>query len=56
VFVDESACNSRTMDRKYGWSLVGEPALGVQVLAREKRWSLLPAYIIDGYLPGFKIY
>jgi transposase len=56
VFLDESACNSRTLDRKYGWSLIGEPALGVQVLAREKRWSLLPAYTIDGYLPGFKIH
>jgi hypothetical protein len=44
------------MDRKYGWSLVGEPALGVQVLAREKRWSLLLAYTIDGYLLGFLIY
>jgi hypothetical protein len=37
VFVNELACNSRTIDRKYGWSLVGEPALDVQVLAREKR-------------------
>lgn len=56
VFVDESACNSRTADRKYGWSPIGEPCLGVQELKREKRWSLLPAYSVQGYLPGFLIY
>src|SRR5204862_2535682 len=27
VFLDESACNSRMMDRKYGWSAIGAPAL-----------------------------
>ena len=55
VFVDESAANSRTMDRKYGWSPIGKPARGVQALRREKRWSLLPAYTVEGYLPGFLI-
>ena len=56
VFVDESACNQRSMDRKYGWSPVNTPAVGIQALKREKRWSLLPAYTIDGYLPGYLIH
>jgi hypothetical protein len=25
VFLDESAANERTMDRKYGWSPIGTP-------------------------------
>jgi hypothetical protein len=37
VFVDESAANTRTLDRKYGWSEVGVPCRGVQALKREKR-------------------
>jgi hypothetical protein len=56
VFLNKSACNSRTLDKKYGWSLISKPALSVQVLAREKRWSLLLAYTINGYLPSFKIH
>ena len=44
VFVDESACNEKTMDRKYGWAPVNEPAEGMSKLKRSKRWSLLPAY------------
>lgn len=56
VFLDESACNARTMDRKVGWSEVGVPCKGVQPLKREKRYSLLPAYTVDGYLPGYLIH
>ena len=44
------------MDRKYDWSPVNTPAVGIQALKREKRWSLLPAYTIDGYLPGYLIH
>src|SRR4051812_6030811 len=56
VFVDESAANARTLDRKRGWSEEGVPCRGVQALKREKRWSVLPAYTIDGYLPGVLIH
>jgi hypothetical protein len=56
VFVDESASNQRSMDRKYGWSPINTPAIGIQALKREKRWSILPAYTIDGYLPGYLIH
>ena len=32
IFVDESAANERTMDRKFGWSPIGTPAVHVQPL------------------------
>ena len=56
VFVDESACNKKTMDRKYGWAPVNEPAEGISELERSKRWSLLPAYTWQGYMPGWLIH
>ena len=46
----------QTMDRKYGWSTINTPAVGIQALERDKRWSLLPVYTTDGYLPGYLIY
>ena len=52
VFVDESAANERTLDRKYGWAPKGLPAINVKLLHRSTRWSILPAYIVDGYLDG----
>ena len=56
IFVDESACNEKTMDRKYGWAPINEPAEGILELKRSKRWSLLPAYIWQGYMPGWLIH
>lgn len=56
VFVDESAANERSMDRKYGWAPVGRPAIGIQDLKRHMRWSVLPAYTVDGYLPGYLLH
>jgi transposase len=50
-FVDESACNERSADRKYGWSPVGLPARTIHSLRRGERWSILPAITIDGWLP-----
>jgi transposase len=50
VAVDESACNSRTGDRKYGWSPINEPVELVYNFKRSERWSLLPAMTGDGYL------
>ena len=32
IFVDESAANERTMDRKFGWSPIDTPAIHVQPL------------------------
>ena len=50
MFVDESASAPRTGDRKRGWSLIGLLCHDVQRLRRDKRWSVLPAITIDGYL------
>ena len=50
IFLDETASHERTGDRKYGWSRVGAEA-GVNTLfKRSKRWSVLPAYTLDGYI------
>jgi hypothetical protein len=50
VFMDESAANERTLDRKYGWSPCGTPARVSQPLKRTERWSILPAYTVHGYI------
>ena len=50
VFVDESAANERTMDRKFGWAPVGASSVEIRPAKRMQRWSLLPAYTIDGYI------
>ena len=50
VFLDESAACERTADRKYGWAPLGETPGVISVLKRSKRWSILPALTVDGYL------
>ena len=50
IYVDESACNERTSDRKYGWSPVGTRATLVCYYKRSERFSILPAYTCDGFL------
>ena len=49
LFLDESAANKRTKDRKYGWSPVGVAPHVYQSIKRIERWSLLPVYTIDGF-------
>lgn len=55
VFVDESASNERNVDRRWGWSIRGDPCRVRQSGKRSKRWSILPAITIDGYL-AWEIY
>ena len=50
MFLDESAANERTSDRKYGWSPEGTVCGVARVLKRLERWSILPALVVDGYL------
>jgi len=50
VFLDESAANERTGDRKYGWSPEGTVCGVTRVLKRSERWSILPALAVDGNL------
>jgi DDE superfamily endonuclease len=50
VFIDETAANERTLDRKFGWSPVGLPSREIRPARRSQRWSVLPAYTLDGYI------
>ena len=50
VFVDESGANERTADRKRGWSLLSIKPTVKKPLKRSKRWSMLPAYSLDGVI------
>ncbi len=49
VFVDESAANERTGDRKYGWAPVGAVAEVSELLKYTEKWSILPMFTVDGY-------
>jgi transposase len=55
VFVDESASNERSADRRWGWSTRGDPCRVRQSGKRSKRWSILPAITINGYI-AWEIY
>lgn len=50
LFLDESACNERTGDRKFGWSPIGIDCAVSRSAKRSERWSILPALSVDGYL------
>lgn len=49
VFLDESAANERTGDRKYGWSPIGVECGQFTSIKRSERWSVLPALDVEGY-------
>jgi hypothetical protein len=50
MFLDESAANERTMDRKYGWSPIGSIAEVTEPLKHSAKWSILPVYTEDGFI------
>jgi DDE superfamily endonuclease len=50
VFIDESAANERNMNRKFGWAPKGLPSHESCPARRSERWSVLPAYTVDGYI------
>ena len=50
MFLDESAVNERTSNRKYGWSPEGTICGVARPLKRLKKWSILPALTVNGYL------
>jgi transposase len=50
LFVDESAANERTADRKYGWAPLGVTPHVIQPLKRSERWSILPVYSAAGFM------
>lgn len=50
IFIDESAANERTADRKYGWAPVGTTPYTTRSFKRSERWSILSAYTMDGFM------
>src|SRR5436190_3256327 len=50
VFLDKSAANERTGDRKYDWSPLGLICKQSRPFKRSERWSILPALTHNGYL------
>jgi hypothetical protein len=50
VFLDESAANERSAHRKYGWAPIGITPHVIVSAKRSERWSILPAYTMDGFL------
>jgi len=56
IFVNKSACNEKTIDRKYKWVPINELVKGMSELKRSKRWSLLLVYTWQGYMPSWLIY
>jgi transposase len=50
IFLDESASNERTGDRKYGWSPLGLICECTRPRKRSERWSILLALTQEGYL------
>ena len=50
LFLDESAANERTSDRKFGWAPIGTTPYLYQSIKRTERWSILLVYTIDGFV------
>lgn len=50
IFLDESAANEHTADRKYGWAPAGVTPIVDGSAARSERYSILPAYTVDGIM------
>ena len=50
MFVDESAANERSLDRKYGWSRIGTQCVITEELKKSKKWSILLVYTQDEYI------
>ena len=53
--MDEIAANKHTLLRSWGYVPIGIPAVDVVQLQYTMRWSLLPAYIVDGFLKDLLI-
>jgi len=50
IFLDESACSGRTVNRRWGWSPRGYACRVKETSIRSSRYSILPALSIDGYI------
>lgn len=50
IFIDESAANERAGFRRFGWSPIGTHCNHTANFNRQKRWTVLPALSVNGYL------
>ena len=50
IFADESAANERASNRKFGWAPKGITPHEYRLFKRSERWSILPAYTVDGFI------
>ena len=50
IFVDKSAANERASNRKFGWAPKGITPHEYRLFKRSERWSILPAYTVDGFI------
>src|SRR5436190_2140028 len=50
IFLDESAENGCSAHRKYDWAPVSITPHEYKSIKRSDRWSILPAYTVDGFI------
>ena len=50
MYIDETAVNERTLDRKYGWSPINQPACQIESFKCMNKWSILPLYTYNGFV------
>lgn len=50
IFIDESAKDERTLNRNYGYAPINARARKNVVFIRGKRYTILPALSLDGFL------
>ena len=50
IVVDESAADERASNRKRGWAPIGVTPQAKRLFVRSERWSILPAYTVDGFI------
>ena len=55
IFIDGSAANERTKDRKHGWAPIGVRPTEHRPHKRSERWSILPAYTSRGGYIAYEI-
>ncbi len=55
VFLDKSAANERTKDRKYEWAPVDVKTTLFTFHRRSECWSILSAYAVKGYIAWWVI-
>jgi hypothetical protein len=50
IFIDDSAKDERTLSRMYGYSLMNVRVVKKNVFVRGKRYTILPALGLDGFI------